>query len=85
MIRAVAGEALLFFLPFALFAILLVLQRKNPFHWAAWSDRAVALAAGGLLLAIGSLLYTGITSDRRDGPFEPTHMENGRVVPGRFR
>lgn len=85
MIRAVALEAALFLLPFALFALLLVFQRKNPFRWAAWSDRAVGLVCAGLAVVIVSFLYGGITAERRSGPFEPTHVENGRVVPGRFQ
>jgi hypothetical protein len=27
----------------------------------------------------------GLLADRQTGAFVPTHMENGRVVPGRFQ
>ena len=38
MFRAFFEEALLFLLPFAIFALYLVLRRRNPFLWAHWSD-----------------------------------------------
>lgn len=85
MIRAVAAEVILFLLPFVLFALFLVLRRRNPLRWEAWSDQAVYLVGAGLVLAIASLLYAGVAGERRSGSFEPTHIENGRVVPGRFQ
>lgn len=85
MLRAIFGEALLFVLPFVLFGVYLVLRRRNPLQWAAWSDQATWLVIAGLGLAAGALLITGLVADRQTGPFEPTHIENGRVVPGQFR
>ncbi len=85
MTRAVFGEALLFFLPFALFALYLVLRRRNPFTLGAWSGQVSWLVIAGLACAILALVVTGITAERRAGPYEPTHLENGRVVPGQFR
>ena len=85
MIRAFLGEALLFLVPFAFFALFLVIQRRNPLIWSHWSGPSFYLLAAGLGLIVASLVYGGITADRREGPFVPTHMENGRVVPGRFQ
>lgn len=85
MIRAIFGEALFFFLPFVAFAIFLLLRRRSPFRWAAWSDKTAWLVLAGLGLAVAALLYTGLTADRQRGAFEPPHLENGQVVPGRFR
>lgn len=85
MIRVVFGEALLFFVPFALFALYLILRRRNPFVWASWSDQTAWLVIAGLGCAILAFLITGLTAERNRGSFEPTHLENGRVVPGQFR
>ncbi len=85
MIRAIFGEALLFFLPFAVFALFLILQRQNPFRIAAWSESTAWLVIAGLACVVVALVITGITSDRQTGAFEPPRLENGRVVPGRFR
>jgi hypothetical protein len=85
MTRAIFGEALLFFLPFVAFAAYLVLRRRNPLAWSSWSDQSVRLVIAGLALAILALLYTGVTADRQTGAFQPTRVENGRVVPGQFQ
>ena len=39
----------------------------------------------GLAVVIGTLVYEGLFSERRPGGYVPTHMENGRLVPGGFR
>jgi hypothetical protein len=85
MIRVIFGEALLFFLPFALFALFLILRRRNPFQLAAWSDSTVWLVIAGLVCVVIALVVTGITSERQTGAFVPPHMEDGRLVPGQFR
>jgi hypothetical protein len=85
MTRAVFGEALLFFLPFALFAIYLVMRRRNPLSAASWSGQVSWLVIAGLACAILALIVTGLTAERRTGPYEPTHLENGRLVPGQFK
>ena len=85
MTRAIFGEALLFFVPFVAFAIYLILRRKNPLAWSAWSDQALWLVISGLGLAILALIFTGVTAERQTGGYQPTRVENGRVIPGEFR
>jgi hypothetical protein len=85
MYRAIFGEALLFFLPFAIFALYLILRQRNPFLWAHWSDQTAWLVIAGLLCAVAAFLYTGLTAERHEGGFVPSHLEDGRVVPGQFR
>ena len=85
MMRAIFGEALLFLLPFAAFAVYLVIMRRNPLRWSSWSDQTAWLVIAGFACTILALLVTGLTAERHQGGFEPTHVENGRVVPGRFR
>ena len=85
MTRVIFGEVLLFLLPFAVFAFYVVMQRRNPLAWAAWSGQVSWLVIAGIACVIAGLLYTGVTAERRAGPFVPTHVEDGRVVPGRFR
>ena len=85
MIRAILGEALVFLLPFAVFALFLVLRRQNPLTPAAWSDSAGWLVIAGLASVVIALLITGLAGERHTGAFEPPHLENGRLVPGQFR
>ena len=85
MIRALSGEALLFFLPFALFALYLLTRRRSPLDFAHWSDATLWLVIAGLACAIGAFVVTAVTAQRETRAFEPPHMEDGRLVPGRFR
>lgn len=85
MTRAIFGEALLFFVPFALFAAYLVARRRSPWQWASWSDQSLMLVIAGLVCVIIGFVITGFSGERQTGAFVPTHMENGRVVPGRFK
>ena len=85
MTRAIFGEALLFIVPFVVFAAYLIVRRRTPFAWASWSDQSVWLAIAGLTLVIAALVVTGITAERQTGAFQPSRVENGRIVPGEFK
>ena len=85
MIRAIFGEALLFLLPFALFALFLIFKRRNPLRLAAWSDSTMWLVIAGLACVVAGLIAAAVMSERQTGAFVPPHLENGRVVPGQFR
>lgn len=85
MLRNLIEEILLFLLPFAAFATWLVVTKRNPLDFDHWSGRKFALAGIGIALAIASLLYAAYTADRHTGAYEPARMEDGRLVPGRFR
>jgi hypothetical protein len=84
MTRAVVQGLVLFLLPFVLFAVYLVIRRRNPLIWSHWSDQSLWLAIAGLSFVIVSLVATGLLAERQTGTYVPTHVENGRVVPGDF-
>ena len=85
MLRMILEEVALFLVPFGLFAIVLLMRRRNLLHFEQWSSSLVWLAIAGLVLALGSLVGSVFFTERPLSGFEPTHMENGQVVPGRFR
>lgn len=85
MLRAIIEEVLLFVLPFCIFAGYLVIKRRNPFDVEHWSRHAFWLAVVGLLLSIAVFAYGGFFAPRSKGAYEPPHMENGVLVPGRFK
>ena len=62
MIRGLFGEALLFFVPFALFALYLVVRQRNPFLWASWSEQTTWLVIAGLGCAILAFIISGVLS-----------------------
>lgn len=84
MTRTFIDELLLFFLPFALFALFLVIRRRSPLHAPHWNGQVPWLVIAGLVLALGWVVWTGLTAPRGTGPYVPAHMENGRFVPGRI-
>lgn len=85
MLRRLIEEFGLFLIPFVLFMAYLVLVGRNPMRRAHWDPHLVRLVLAGLAIVIGTLVYEGLFSERRAGGYVPTHMENGRLVPGGFK
>jgi hypothetical protein len=77
-------DLVLFTLPFVLFAIWLLATKRNPFDIEHWSGWKFGLTVAGLLLGIASVVFAGLTADKHTGAYEPSRVENGRLVPGRF-
>jgi hypothetical protein len=85
MLRTLIEEFLLFVLPFCLFASYLIVRRRNPFDVEHWSPYLFRLSLAGLLVALVFLVTVGWMEPRYTGAYEPPHMENGKLVPGRFK
>jgi hypothetical protein len=87
MLRLVLIEAILFLIPFALyFGWRAILDRREAETGGRFDERPwqMLIIAGGVL-AIAGLAVFGLTSGRRgDTVYIPAHIEDGRVVPGRF-
>ena len=84
--RVVLRPALLFLLPFLLYAVWLVLRRTTPFAREHWHGGVVSsLTLLGLAAAVLGMLAFGIFTDRRLGAYVPAHIENGVVVPGHIQ
>jgi hypothetical protein len=82
--RAILEPVLLFSIPFAAYALFHLLQRRWPFIAELWTRGVVStLAIVGLAAAIGGMALLGL-STRNQGTYIPAHIENGRLVPGRF-
>ena len=75
----------LFALPFAAFALYLVVRAKFPLAVEHWTrGRLSWLALAGLLAAAGGLLAANLSAPRGFGRYVPAHLEKGIIVPGRF-
>ena len=85
MLRRVLEEFGLFLVPFALFLVYLLLSGRNPLRRVHWDPHLFRLVLAGLAVVISTLVYEGLFSERRSAGYVPTHMENGRLVPGGFR
>lgn len=85
MIRVVAEAVALFLVPFVLFALYLLMRRRNPASVDAWTgSTAASLSLAGLALAALAIFVFGLFEHRPLGAYVPAHIENGQLVPGRF-
>ena len=85
MLRVLFEPALLFALPFAVYILYMSVRQRYPFAVEAWSHSRVAtLALVGLAVAVFGVIVLGIFAPRQQGAYVPAHVENGRLVPGRF-
>lgn len=85
MTRVFFIQFLFFLLPFAAYASILVARQRNPVRWDNWSKHVSWLAIAGLACVIIALLVTGVFAKRETRTWVPSHIEDGRVVPGRFK
>lgn len=83
--RVIVETALLFLTPFLAYTLFHAAQRRWPFVAELWHKRiVVVLTIAGLLTAIGGILALGL-AERQQGAYVPAHVENGKLVPGRFQ
>lgn len=84
MLRALFDTLGLFLLPFALFAIYLMLRARYPLAVEHWTrGRLSWLAMAGLAVATAGLVLGTLVAPRGHGLYVPAHLENGEIVPGR--
>lgn len=84
MIRPVLTEIGIFLIPFAIYALFILMSRANVMHPSSWPLHIVArLVFGSLLLVIVSLVLLAHFSGAPPGStYTPAHIENGRLIPG---
>ena len=83
MIRFIS-EVGLFLVPFGLFLLFLIATRREAFAPEHWRGARGWLAVAGVALAVAGLIAETLRLDRQTGIYRPAHLENGRLVPGRF-
>ena len=83
--RVLLESAGLFLLPFAVFALYLILRARYPLAVEHWTRGRVSwLALAGLAAATLGLLALDALAPRGHGRYVPAHLDNGVIVPGRF-
>ena len=83
--RAAAETLGLFFTPFLLFVIYLVLRARYPLAVEHWTrGRVATLILVGLGAAIAGLIGLTLTAPRGQGVYIPAHVEKGTLIPGHF-
>jgi hypothetical protein len=84
MIRPILTEAVLFLVPFAIYAAYLLATRAGVLDAASWPLPVLTwLTIAALSLMIVSFLAIAEFSGAPPGSaYTPAHIENGRLVPG---
>jgi hypothetical protein len=84
MIRPALTEIGVFLIPFALYAMLLLVTRSGVLLPASWPIHLLArLLLGSLLLVIASfVLLADFSGAPPNSTYLPAHLANGRLVPG---
>ena len=84
MIRPVLTEVGIFLIPFAVYIVFLIATRSGLLVPASWPLHLVAkLTVAALLLVIASLvLLAEFSGAPPHSTYVPSHIENGRLVPG---
>jgi len=84
MIRPALIELLIFFSPFAVYALFLLASRTGVFAASSWPLYTLArLTLVALALVIGSMIgLAHFSGDPPGSTYVPAHMENGVLVRG---
>jgi len=83
MIRPALTEIGIFLIPFAVYALFLVLSRSGVLVQSSWPVRIIGrLLFGSLLLVVLSLaLFVQFSGAPPHSTYIPAHLENGKLVP----
>jgi hypothetical protein len=86
MARVVVLDVLLFLLPFAGYAVWLVMTRGSLANATDWQIRTIAyLGIAGAVLLVGTLIiFVTFQTSPPGHEYEPAQMEDGKIVPGHF-
>jgi Family of unknown function (DUF6111) len=86
MVRDVLEPLALFLSPFAAYALYLALRARYPLEVEHWTRRRVSvMTLIGLGAAVLGLVALDAFAPRGRGVYLPARVENGVLVPGRFK
>ncbi len=84
--RNILESLALFLSPFAVYALYLLLRARYPLEVEHWTrGRVSVMTLVGLAAAVLGLIAVNAFAPRGRGVYIPAHVENGVLVPGRFK
>jgi hypothetical protein len=87
MARTVLIQISLFLAPFAVYALILLVTKRDAReaeHWPARTLLSLAIA-GGVLVIVGLILFAHFGGAPPGGDYEPARFEDGKLIPGRIK
>ena len=86
MARFAAFDVVLFLLPFAAYALWLLVTRRSLSNVDDWTVRTIGYLAlaGAALVIVVLVVFIQRDTDKPGGTYVPAHIENGVIVPGHF-
>lgn len=87
MARTVLIETLLFLAPFALYALVLFATSRDLREAEHWTMRMLMILAiiGLSLVIVGLVFFAHFGGAPPGSVYEPAHMEDGKLIPGRLK
>jgi len=84
MARFVAFDVVFFLLPFAAYALWLMVTRRTVRNADDWQVRTLGFLAlsGALLMVVALVAFVHFDAEAPGGSYVPAHIENGVIVPG---
>ncbi|MEX0591604.1 MAG: DUF6111 family protein [Xanthobacteraceae bacterium] len=85
--RTIITQILLFLAPFAIYALVLSVSRRDAREREHWPVRIVVLlaTAGCVLVIAGLILFAHFGGAPTSGVYEPARFQDGKLVPGRIK
>jgi hypothetical protein len=86
MARVITLQLVFFLLPFALYALWLLLSKRKVLEVAPWTWKIIGILvlAGFVLGVVGFLATAPIGGGNPGQTYVPAHMKDGVLVPGHF-
>ena len=87
MARLLAFDAVFFLIPFAVYALWLLITRGSLSNIADWQARTIAWLAGGgaAVVVVVLVVFIQFQASPTTGTYIPPHLdENGNIVEGHF-
>lgn len=86
MVRFVAFDAVFFLLPFAAYALWLIVSRRSVRNRDDWQVKTIATLAliGAVFMIVVLVVFIQRDTDAPGDTYIPAHIENGSIVPGHF-
>ena len=85
--RTILIQLFLFLAPFAVYALVLTVSKRDAREAEHWPVKVLTVLAtiGCVLVIAGLVVLTQFGGAPASGVYEPARYEDGKLIPGRFK